>query len=176
MIAPADSIGARPARVVRGIALFAHLDRLRAEAADQIRDGFDDVSQKRIDSAGIPGCSRSGVSRAANGCPSNPLYRLALMFVVARRLGVPKEKLQRGIDWLQSKLDEAYADAEPEPLAEVLDRDAEIDAKDDVLRLRAARGCPESMRELLAVKLTITAQSRITILALQRRIAGAEGR
>lgn len=169
-VAPPAPIGARKRD------LFTHLDALRAEAGREIGIAFDGASQKRIDSVAVPGCSRSVISRAANGDLSNPAYRLGLMFVVARRLGVPKAKLQRVIDWLQALLDDAYADAPAPPLAEVLDRDAEVDAKDDLLRLRAGRGCAESARQLIDAKLRITAQTRVTIMALRREIAAAEAR
>lgn len=159
----------------RSLALFTRLDRLREDAGREVERAFRGVSQKRVDSVAIPGCSRSVISRASNADASNPLYRLGLMFTVARRLGVPKARLQRLIDWLQARLDEAYADAPREPIAEVLDADAEVDQADDLLRLRAARGCAESVRQLLDAKLRVGAQTRITIIALRREIAAVEG-
>ena len=167
---PAAGLGARRRD------LFTRLDRMRKEAGDEVDLAFEGISQKRIDSAAVPGCTRSVVSRASNADPSNPLYRLGLMFVVARKLGVPKARLQRLIDWLQARLDEAYADAPREPITEVLDADAEVDQVDDLLRLRAARGCAESVRQLLDAKLRVKAQTRITIIALRREIAAVEGR
>jgi hypothetical protein len=131
------------------------------------------VSGKRITMANVPGATRNSISRALNGCESNPVWRLAGWFVLCRRLGVPKERLQRVLDWLQGQLDAAYADEAPAPLEEVLDRDAELDGRDDLPRQRAARGDRCALVELLEVEEMQLAHERLVVARLRAEVVTA---
>ncbi len=177
MIATAERIGARARPVVKSRRrLVRDSDFLRERAADELRAALAGVSVKRIDRADVPGAGRTWISRCRNGDMANPLYRLASIFILGRMLGIPKSRFQRLIDWLQSQLDRAYDDT-PEPdLGDVLDHDAELDPTDDVLRFRAAMGCPDALRELLEAKRRQLAFAPQVIRALQVRVEGARAR
>lgn len=154
MIATATTIASasrnvvsRPSQVVRA------LEDLRAEATGEVATLFQGVSGKRIDGASVPGFGRQGISRALNGCVSNPVFRLAAWFHLARRLGIPKSRLQRIIDWLQEQLDRAYDDVPAAPLKDVLEREEELDGRDaGGVQMRAYAGCRDAARELLEIK------------------------
>lgn len=143
---------------------------LRLESVRETAALFGDVSGKRISGAAVPSATRHSVSRALNGCESNPLYRVVGWFVLARRLGIPKSRLQRVLDWLQEVLDAVYDDAPPEPLAEVLDRDAELDGRDDLPRLRAVRGDRTAMLELMEVTREEMAHDRTVLARLRAEV------
>jgi hypothetical protein len=147
------------------------LDSLRGEAAREVGAVFLDVSGKRISGAGLPGVTRNSVSRALHGCDSNPLWRLAGWFVLARRLGIPKARLQRAIGWLQSRLDEAYGDVPRATLAEVLEQDAAADGKDDLPRQKAARRDRRALVELVEAEAEQMAASRTLILTVRGWLA-----
>lgn len=160
----------RPA-VARNLDLFAHLTEIRTEAAREVAAVFSGIPGKRVDAAALPGFGRHGLSRAMNGSESNPVARLGGWFVLARRLGIPKSKLQRIIDLLQAWLDEAYGDEPTAELEEVLDKDAELDGRDDLPRQRAARGDKRALVELLEIEQEQLALGRTVILTVRRRLA-----
>lgn len=135
------NVVAVPVRVVRNARKDVRdLDAVRLEAAQEVGRLFDGVTGKRINGALVPGITRHAISRAINGCDGNPLYKLPSWFVLCRRLGVPKARLQRIIDWLQEKLNEAYDDAPAPSLEEVLREEQEKDAAEDVAEMRVATG------------------------------------
>lgn len=146
-------------------------ESLREEAAREVAALFDGVSGKKITGAGLPGVTRNAVSRAVHGCDSNPLWRIAGWFVLCRRLGIPKAKLQRILDWLQGQLDDAYGDVPDAPLGEVLDTDADLDGRDDLPRQRAARGDRRAMVELLEIEQRQLAHGRTVVARLRAEIA-----
>lgn len=146
---PALNVPVPAARVVRKAREDVQaLGEFRVDACREAEALFEGVSGKRINAALVPGVTRHTISRAINGCDGNPLYRLASWFVLCRRLGIPKARLQRVIDWLQGALDAAYDDA-PEPtLEELLMTEQEKDAAEDVAEMRAATlGTDEAIRE-----------------------------
>lgn len=176
MYTPSTLTPSRP-RVVRRSQEDAHLmGQLCTEAAREVAAAFDGVHGKRIDRAGLPGFGRHGISRAINGSATNPLFRLAGIFVLARRLGVPKHRLQRCLDWLQEKLDQAYADAEPAPLREVLEKESDLDAADDPHQMRAAYGCVVSLRAFLEAKRQELAYTPEVIRTVRLHLARMEAR
>jgi hypothetical protein len=160
-----------PNRARSPLDLFRASERVRLDAAHETAALFDGVSGKRITAAAVPGATRNSISRALNGCESNPAWRLAGWFVLCRRLGIPKAWPQRLIDWLQTELDRAYGDTPPESLEEVLDRDAELDGRDDLPRQRAARGDRRAMVELLEIEEQQLALGRTVVARLRAEVA-----
>ena len=144
---------------------------LREEAAQEAERLFGGVSGKRINAALVPGVTRHSISRAIHGCDGNPFYKLPSWFVLCRRLGIPKEWPQRALDWLQRKLDEAYGDVPDAPLAEVLDRDAQLDGQDDLPRIRAVRGDKAAILELLDIEEQQLAHGRTVLARLRAEVA-----
>lgn len=147
MIAPSiatqwPSVAQKPGWLVR------LSDSLRDEAAREISTALDGVTCKQISRARVPGVGVTFIARIKNGDAANPAYRLASIFVMGRILGVPKSRFQRLIDWLQERLDEAYGEGEKPDLEEVLEKDSELDPRDDHLRYMASKGCAESRRRL----------------------------
>ncbi len=161
---PARQVPRNSVDVVRG------LDAFRVEATREVEALFSGVSGKRINGALMPGVTRHSISRALHGCESNPLARLVGWFVLARRIGIPKQRIQRVLDWLQAILDAVYDDAPVAPIEEVLDRDAELDAKDEPVRQRAARGDRAAMVELLELEREQTAHRRIVRARIRAEI------
>src|SRR5690606_9073071 len=95
-----------PVSVARRGRDFSHLaDALRDEATLELFVAVGDVSGKKLHAAAVPGAGRHGISRALNGCTSNPLYRIAALFVVMKRLGMGRERAQRIVNWLQEIVD-----------------------------------------------------------------------
>lgn len=146
------------------------LELLRVEAAREVGRLFDGVSGKRINAALVPGITRHSVSRAMNGDEANPLYRLPSWFVLCRRIGVPKERLQRVINWLQAALDAAYADDSAPTLDEVMAKEQEHDAAEDPAQMRAALGCRESLGEWLDKVLARHAYDRKVIATVSAEL------
>lgn len=172
----ATNVPITTARVVRTAREDARgLDALRAEAAREVGLLFDGVSGKRINMALVPGLTRHGISRAMNGCDGNPLYRLPSWFVLCRRVGVPKDRLQRVLDWLQRCLDRAYDDVPTPNLEDVLREEQERDAAEDVAEMRVATGgSAEDLRAWLDRLLDRHAYDRTVIAAVSRRLAVTE--
>lgn len=156
-----------------GLGLIRDLEGLRVLASAQVAAVFEDVSGKRIKAAGVPGATRNSISRALNGCESNPVWRLAGWFVLCRKLGVPKERLQRVLNWLQDQLDAAYDDAPAPALEDVLDQDAALDGQDDLPRQQVARGDRRALVELLEVEEQQLALGRTVVARLRAEVTFA---
>lgn len=170
MIAPLN-MGLRALSVLSNRNAFAHLELLRVDAAAQMDAVFKDVSGKRINDARVPGCGRHGVSRAINGSETNPLFRIIAMFVLMRRLGLGRERALRLVEWIRSMVDVVWPpEAEP-ALDDVLEKDADLDVKDDAVRVRALRGDAEARRCYLAARLEQAAYTSTVVAALHRQIA-----
>lgn len=167
-----NSIPAQPGAVVGGLAFFAHLDEIRAEAAEAVAAAFDGVSSKKIGSARVPGCSRQAVGRAIGGAETNPVYRIALFLIVLRRLGVSKPRARESWERMKAVIDRLIDRLWPEgdhlPVGEALAADAEEDVQDDLPRLRASNGCVDSARELVRKKERQIVRARITIMSVER--------
>lgn len=158
-----DAFGvAQPRRSVMRVA-----EDLRDSAAKELSVALDGVSTKRVKSASVFGAGATFLSRAQNGDSSNPLFRLASLFVLGRTIGVPKERFQRILDWLQTRLDEAYADQPKPSVKEVLETASELDPRDDHLRYMAAQGCAESRARLVEETRVQMAFARTVIYTLE---------
>lgn len=159
--------------VVRVPRIFAHLDALRAEAALEMEAAFDGISGKRIDAANLPGFGRHGVSRAANGSDTNPLYRIAGLLILMKRLGMGRARALRWLEWLRQVVDTIWPPEEEkgEDLRAVLDRDAEMDGRDERPRQRAYAGDLTAARELLEVKTAQIALGQDVALRLRQALA-----
>lgn len=145
-------------------------DNLRVEAAEVLRDLLEGASQKRIRGADVPGAGATYLSRAMNGCDSNPLYRLASLFLLMKRLGMGRQRALRLIEWLRDVVDTVWPEEEGE-LEAALEEDSRLDPEDDHLRFLAARGCDESARQLLTVKQRQAAATARLKRALRLRLA-----
>lgn len=154
--------------VVRRIDVVA-LDALQVEAAGIMEELFEGVSGKRINGAALPGFGRHGISRAANGCATNPLFRVVGLFVLMRRLGMSGELAQRIIDWMQEVKDAVFPAEDLPPLEEVLDREADLDAEDDPHQQRIGR-IPGAAARMLTAKRRQHAFDRTVIQALRRHV------
>lgn len=150
-------------------AVLQVMDAIRDESALELGAVLDGVSVKKIKLAGVPGAGPYHLSRATNGGDNNPLYRIAGLFVLMKRLGLSKARAQRIVDWLQDIVEELWPEGEAD-LETALEQDSEIDPKDDHLRFQAAKGCVDSMRELLEVKRGQRAHSHLMVIALRRRL------
>jgi hypothetical protein len=163
----------RPAApgVVRKPRKLSHLmDTLCDEAALEMGAAFKGISGKRVDAAGVPGCGRHGVSRAINGSQTNPLYRIAGLFVLMKRLGMSRSRAQRIVDWLQELVDQIWGPEELPPLEEVLDTEQDLDCEDDSHQQRIGR-IPGAAARMLEAKQRQHAHDRLVILALRQRVA-----
>lgn len=169
-----QSIALRLPNVVRTRDLFAHLAIMRAEAAAQMASVFDGVSGKRIEAIGLPGFGRAGVSRAANGSDTNPLYRIAGMFLLMKRLGMGREGALRWLEFLRQVVDWIWPPEEEKSLQDTLDEDAALDGADELPRQRAYAGDENAARELLDVKTRQIALSQAVTIALRQRLAEQE--
>lgn len=170
MIAPSTLPLAAPS-VVRTATDFSHLaDTLRDEAALELRASLDGATCKRMERAAFPGFGLHGISRALNGSPSNPLYRLAALFLVMKRMGMGRQGAQRIIDWLQEIVDLIWPAEDLPPLEDVLDTEQDLDAQDDPHQQRIGRD-PEAVARMLEVKRRQLAHDRIVVLALRRAVA-----
>jgi hypothetical protein len=92
--------------------LFQFMDVVRDDAAMELEFALRGVSVMRIKRANVPGASAYGFSRAMNGSESNPLYRIAALFILLKRMGVPREVPQRIVDWLQDLINRVWGPAE----------------------------------------------------------------
>lgn len=163
--------GAVP-RTRAGVARLS--DELREEAAKVWSEAFEGVSGKRINSVRFPGVTRHGVSRAANGAPSNPLYRIAVVFIVMKRLGLGRERAQRIVDFLQWVIDWLYGDEEEREPKEVLAEDQRLRLASEAAQTRLAWGEPGAAGEALEIARAQRALAP-TVVHTLRRLAAAEG-
>ena len=171
MIAHSSMLPASPIVVGRPAEVAHLLEQYREESAAEVRRVFGDVSGKKINAAAVPGCARQSLSRAMSGCETSPVYRLVSWFVLARRLGIPKERLQRLLDRLQEALDWVYDDAPKVPLQEVLEKEQDLDGVDDPHQLRAAYGDREALRRFLDVKRAQFAHDRQVIARVRAEVS-----
>lgn len=148
MIAPI-TLGTIAPGVVRKPDVFA-LDTLRGEAAEVLADVFGDVPGKRIEQQSLPGYGRHGISRAINGCSSNPLFRIIGFFVLMKRLGMTGDRAQRIIDFLQEVKDSIWPPEEPLDPRKVLEEEQRLDSQDDEPQQRLAWGDRSAAVEMLA--------------------------
>lgn len=146
------------------------MDVVRDDAAMEMDAALKDVSVKAIRRANVPGASPYGLSRAANGGESNPLYRIVGVFVLMKRLGMGRARAQRIVDWLQEIVDQLWPE-DAVDLGKALEDDSALDPEDDHPRFHAALGCVDAKRTLLEVSRRQRAQKATLILALRRRLA-----
>lgn len=128
------------------------LDSLRVEAMAEVTDAFRGVSGKAIGLALVPGVTRHSISRAVNGCESNPLFRIAGWLVLMRRLGMGRAAALRWLEWFRQVVDVVWPPDEVPPLRDVLDREQEADGKDDGPQQRAYAGDRVAMQEWVRIK------------------------
>lgn len=138
----------------RGIDLLRAMDAVRFDAAREVATALAGLSVKRAKSAAVPGAGSTFLSRCQNGDDCNPLFQAG----------------QHLRPWpYRRDTDRAYADAPALTINEVLERDSEIDPKDDHLRFLAAKGCPVARMELIEVKQRQLAYLPTMILTLQEQ-------
>lgn len=80
--------------------------------------------------------SRFAISRARNGDPSNPVFRLACWFEEARRVGMGSRAADEPIAYLIAKRDETWGEERLCYEAEHM-REQQLDGEENVLQLRA---------------------------------------
>lgn len=163
--------------VVRGGREFTHLtDVLHDEAVLVLHDAIGDVSGKRLDSAAVPGAGRHGISRALNGCTSNPLFRVAALFLLMKRLGLGRERAQRIVDWLQEVVDAIWPpnEGEEREAKEVLAEDQRLRLASEGAQTRLAWGEAGAAGEALEIARAQRALAP-TVVHTLRRLAAAEG-
>ena len=151
------------------------MDVLRDEAALELDTALSGVPGKRIDAAAVPGMTRTGISRAANGSESNPLYRIAAAFVLMKRLGLGKERAQRVVDWLQTIVNEVWPDEEERDFGQVMGQEQAIDSDEDRHQVDACLGVPGAAARMLTAVQQRHAHDRVVLAVLRRRVA-EEGR
>lgn len=173
-IAPSTMQPQRPAVPRNQIEVARLSDQLRKEAAQVWSEAFEGVSGKRINAVRFPGLTRHGISRAANGDVSNPLFRIAVVFLLMKRLGLGRERAQRIVDWLQAVIDWVYADEEEEREAkEVLAEDQRLRLASEKVQTRLAWGEPGAAEEALEIARAQRALAP-TVVHTLRRLAAAE--
>lgn len=159
-------------RVVRRPGELAHLlDVLKDEAALEMGAAFKGVSGKRIDAANVPGCGRHGVSRAINGSETNPLFRLAALFVLMKRLGMGRERALRVVGWLRELVDAIWPEEEERSWEETMGREQEIDSEEDRHQVDACLGIPGAAARMLEVVRHRHAHDAVVISVLRQRVA-----
>lgn len=152
------------------------MDRVRTEAAKQLELALDGVSGKKMDYAGFPFVGRRGISRAINGCASNPLYRIIGVFVLMKRLGLTRDRAQRIVNFLQEMVDEIWPPDEEEDPKEVLLREQQLDLADDEPQLRLAWGEPGAAAQMLEAVRAQHAHAPAVIRVLRRLVAAEQQR
>lgn len=163
---PRSPVAHKPGRFVRMV------DLLRGEAAAELEDALRGVSGKRITAAAVPGASRTGLSRAMNGSTTNPLWRIAVFFLLLKRLGLGRERAQRLVDWLQELVDVIWGE-EDASLDEVLEHEQELDVLDEPPQQRIGRN-PDAPMQMLAAKRLQHAYDRVVIRVLRREVERAQ--
>lgn len=174
MIAPLNLLAALPlsAQPHNSGATVRLMDVLRDEAALELDAALHGATGKRIARADVPGASRTGLSRAANGCESNPLYRLAAVLVLMKRLGMGRERALRLVDWLRELVDQIWPEEEEaRDFGEVMGAEQAIDGEEDRYQVDACLGIPGAAERMLEVVRQRRAHDAVVISALRRRIA-----
>jgi hypothetical protein len=146
-------------------------DTFRAAAALVLDDVLAGVSTKRVRAAGVPGMGVTFLSRCKNGDHGNPLWRLASLFVLMKRLGLGRERAQRIIDWLQEIVDQVWPVGEAPEFEQVMEDEQELDAADDPCQMRAVHGDADALREFIAVKAKQRAHDAVVIQASRKQLA-----
>lgn len=165
------NVHVRSVHVVRRPRGIAHLmDVLCDEAAVVLGEAFRDVSGKKIDAAAVPDVGRHGISRAINGSRTNPLFRLAGMFVLMKQMGLGRDRAQRLVDHLQDLVDMIWPPEDVPALEEVLEAEQDLDAEDDPHQQRIGRD-PGALERMLEAKCRQRAHDGTVIVALKREIA-----
>lgn len=148
-------------------------DRLREDAAGELSALLSGVTGKQIDRANVPTCGKYAISRALNAGDNNPIYRIAMLLLLMKRLGMGRARALWLLGVIRDLIDAIWPEEEGS-LEEVLEKDSELDPQDDHLRFQAAHGCEEAKRALLEVKRRQVANGLALIPALRRRIAARE--
>jgi hypothetical protein len=163
----------RPARLVAQTErdVLRASDALRDEAALELASVLEGTTCKRLVRADVPTCGAYAISRALNGGDSNPLYRVAMVFVLMKRMGMGRERAQRILNWLQELVDAIWPPEELPVLEDALAKDQDLDTGDDSLRFKAVLGCPEARARLIEIKRGQIAHAGVVILALRRATA-----
>lgn len=173
MIAPLNFGPAAQSVVHNGRGVMRLTDALRDEAALVLGDALAGVSGKRIRMAAVPGAGRTFISRCTNGGDCNPLYRIAGLFLLMKRLGMGRGGALKLLGWLEELIDQIWPPEDVPPLDEVLDTEQDLDAADDPHQQRIGRD-PAAVERMLEIKRRQHAHDRIVILALRREIGRTE--
>jgi hypothetical protein len=163
------TIGGRGSAVVQNRRDFLNLtDAIRGEAAAVLKSVLEGASWKRVQSEDVPGAKAEFLSRAKKGCDSNPLYRIAALFLLMKRLGMGRESALRLLGWLTELVDWIWPPEETPSLETALERDSEQDPRDDHLRFMAAKGCPEARVKLIDETRREIAVNQVLLIALRQ--------
>lgn len=170
MIAP-TMLFQTPDVVQSGRGVVRLTESLRSAAAHQLDAVLAGVSGKRINSASVPGAGVTFLSRCTNGDSCNPLFRIAAVFVLMKRLGLGREGAQRMVDWLQAIVDAIWPTGEAPEFEEAMQGEQELDAADDPCQMRAVCGDADALREFIDVKRRQRAFDAVVIQASERQLA-----
>lgn len=156
-------------RVVQNRRDFLRLtDAIRVDAAAVLRSVLEGASWKRVQSEDVPGAKAEFLSRAKNGCDCNPLYRLASLFLLMKRLGMGREGALRLLGFLKELVDWIWPPEEAPSLEKALEQKSEQDPRDDHLRFQVVRGCPVARVRLIEETRREIAVDEVLLLALQQ--------
>lgn len=174
MIAPLNMAFPTPG-VARNAPRYSHLaDVLRCEAATEMDAVMGGVPGKHLSSAAVPGCGRHGVWRAINGAESNPLFRLAAMFLVMKRLGMGREGALRLLGWLREVVDAIWPEEEAPAFEEVMQQEAEVDTEEDRYQTATCLGVPGAAERMLDAIRRRHALDPVVMAVLRRKIAAEQ--
>lgn len=128
-------------------------DTLRLEAAQVVASMSDELPE---------GDMRFAWSRARNGCTSNPIYRVALMFRALRKMGGSKADALLALTWLAGKVEALWADTRVSVKA-AHEAEIQADAAECVAQYRAMtdpafkRAYMDTLREQIAASMALLA-------------------
>lgn len=140
---------------------------LRNDAARAARNVFGRRWPKRANN--VPGLHRTSWSRAANGCTSNPAYRLALWFVGLRIAGRDRTGAEQLLVWLGSVVDALWPETDAD-VRELARAELAEEAEGAVHRLAYMTGDVAAGPEWLAALQREEARQRQLISALAREV------
>lgn len=173
MIAPLN-LPVRPLHVPQsGLQVMRLMDSFRSDAATELAHALAGISGKAIGRANVAGAGVTYLSRATNGGDCNPLYRLASVLVMLKRLGMGRERAQRMVDWFQALVDLIWGDEAPD-FDEAMEKETDLDAADEPHQMRAVRGDADALRAWIAVKRESRAFDAVAIRAATHRLAEME--
>lgn len=123
---------------MRAIADVRLSDDLANEAADVLRQAFaGDVRPL----ACVPGVYPTSIYRARAGeRRTNPLFRIALWMLAARRAGLPRSVAQLCVDWLEAVIDRLWSDGEPVTVADASVREQLTESEETACQVAYAHG------------------------------------